>query len=87
MENKEISYKKYLGLAAVIFAVVLVTSNFDAAFSQNNTDEAVNQNLTGGDVLTSPNSTGTDVALMGPILIQHIPLIDNCSKPSPFFKF
>ena len=40
MENKEISYKKYIGLAAVIFVVVLVTSNFDTAFSQNNTDEA-----------------------------------------------
>jgi len=60
MENKEISYKKYLGLVAVIFAVVLVTSNFDAAFSQNNTDELVNLNSTGSDNLSSPNSTGTD---------------------------
>jgi hypothetical protein len=65
MENKEISYKKYLGLAAVIFAVVLVTSNFGVAFSQNNTDEFVNLNLTGGDVLTSPNSTETDASSNG----------------------
>ena len=65
MENKEISYKKYLGLAAVIFAVVLVTSNFDAAFSQNNTDEPVNLNLTGSDLLSSPNSTGTDASSNG----------------------
>ena len=65
MENKEIAYKKYLGLAAVIFAVVLVTSNFGAAFSQNNTDELVNLNLTGGDVLTSPNSTETDASSNG----------------------
>ena len=63
--DKEISYKKYLGLAAVIFAVVLVTSNFGVAFSQNNTDEFVNLNLTGGDVLTSPNSTETDASSNG----------------------
>ena len=65
MVNKEIAYKKYLGLAAVIFAVVLVTSNFGAAFSQNNTDELVNLNLTDGDVLTSPNSTETDASSNG----------------------
>ena len=65
MENKEISNKKYIGLAAVIFAVVLVTSNIGAAFSQNNTDELVNLNLTGGDVLTSPNSTETDASSNG----------------------
>ena len=65
MVNKEIAYKKYLGLAAVIFAVVLVTSNFGVAFSQNNTDEFVNLNLTGGDVLTSPNSTETDASSNG----------------------
>ena len=59
MENKEISYKKYLGLAAVIFVVVLVTSNFDTAFSQNNTDETLNLNLTGSDLSTS-NSTGSN---------------------------
>jgi hypothetical protein len=60
MENKEISNKKYIGLAAVIFAVVLVTSNIGAAFSQNNTDESLNLNLTGGDILSSSNSTGTN---------------------------
>ena len=65
MENKEISYKKYLGLAVVIFAVLLVTSNFGAAFSQNNTAELVNLNLTGSDILTSPNSTGTDASANG----------------------
>ena len=65
MVNKEIAYKKYLGLAAVIFAVVLVTSNFGAAFSQNNTDELVNLNLTGSDILSSPNSTGTDAISNG----------------------
>lgn len=59
MENKEIPYKKYIGLAAVIFMVVLVTSNFDNAFSQNNTDEALNLNLTGSDILSTSNSTGT----------------------------
>lgn len=40
--------------------VVLVTSNFDAAFSQNNTGEALNLNLTGSDVLSASNSTETD---------------------------
>ena len=74
MENKEISYKKYLGLAAVIFVVVLVTSNFDVAFSQNNTDEALNLNLTGGDLLSTINSTGTTMTQMGQILIQHMHL-------------
>ena len=58
MENKKISYKKYIGLAAAIFMVVLVTSNFDNAFSQNNTDEALNLNLTGSDILSTSNSTG-----------------------------
>ncbi len=60
MENKEISYKKYLGLAAIIFMAVLVTSNFDAAFSQNNTGEALNLNLTSNDILSASNSTETD---------------------------
>ena len=60
MENKEKSYKKYIGLAAVIFVVVLVTSNFDTAFSQNNTDEALNLNLTGSDLISTANSTGSN---------------------------
>ena len=60
MENKEKSSKKYIGIAVVIFVVVLVTSNFGAAFSQNNTDELLNLNLTGGDLLSSSNSTETD---------------------------
>ena len=63
--SKEISYKKYLGLAAVIFAVVLVTSNFGAAFSKNNTDELVNLILTGSDIFTSPDSSGRDVSSNG----------------------
>ena len=74
MENKEISYKKYLGLAAVIFGVVLVTSNFGAAFSQNNTDELVNLNLTGSGLPQVLIQLGQMLALTGPILIQHIPL-------------
>ena len=60
MENKEISNKKYVGLAAVIFILVLVTSNFGAAFSQNSTDELLNLNLTGGDILSSSNPTDTN---------------------------
>jgi hypothetical protein len=59
MENKKISYKKYIGLAAVIFVALLVTSNFDAAFSQNNTDEVQNLNLTGSDPLSTSNATGS----------------------------
>ena len=60
MENKEISNKKYIGFAAVLFAAVLVTSNIGAALSQNSTDEPLNLNLTGGEILSSSNSTGTN---------------------------
>ncbi len=60
MENKVISYKKYIGLATVIFMVVLVTSNFNTALSQNNTDEVLNLNLTGSDILSTSNSSGTN---------------------------
>jgi hypothetical protein len=65
MENKQISYKKYMALATIIIMVVLVTSNFDAAFSQNNTGEALNLNLTGSDVLSASNSTETDIGSIG----------------------
>ena len=57
MENKKLSYKKYMGLATVIFIAVLVTINFDTAFSQNNTDEGLNLNLTGSDTFPTSNST------------------------------
>lgn len=40
--------------------VVLVTSNFDTALSQNNTDEVLNLNLTGSDILSTSNSSGTN---------------------------
>lgn len=46
-----------MGLATVMFIVVLVTSNFDTAFSQNSTDEVLNLNLTGSDALSTSNST------------------------------
>ena len=59
MENKKISYKKYIGLAAVIFVALLITGNFDAAFSQNITDETQNLNLTGSDPLSTSNATGS----------------------------
>ncbi len=39
---------------------VLVTSNFGTAFSQNNSDEALNLNLTGGDILSTSNSFEID---------------------------
>ena len=86
MENKKISYKKYIGLAAVIFVVVLVTSNFDAAFSQNNTDEAQNLNLTGSDPLTTLTPLDLLMALTGQILTQLIPLSGLGPKSSPFLN-
>jgi hypothetical protein len=60
MENKQISYKKYIGLIGIIFIVVLATSNFGTAFSQNNTDQPLNLNLTGSDILSTSNTTGVN---------------------------
>lgn len=60
MENKKILNKKYLGFVAFIFVAVLVTGNSGPAFSQNNTGENLNLNLTGGDLLAGSNSTGTN---------------------------
>jgi len=56
MENNKVSY---IGIIAVMFVVVLATSNLNAALAQNTTDETLNLNLTGSDLLSTSNSTGT----------------------------